>query len=46
MALVAEAAARGYRTAWLWSSPMGQRVYQRAGFVVVDLGIREYRWRR
>lgn len=37
---------RGYRTAWTWASRMGQSVYQKAGFTTVDLGIREYRWRR
>jgi GNAT superfamily N-acetyltransferase len=37
---------RGYQSAWVWSSQMGQSVYRRLGFVAGDIGAREYRWRR
>jgi GNAT superfamily N-acetyltransferase len=46
LAMMQIARQRGYRTAWTWASRMGQSVYQKAGFTTVDLGIREYRWRR
>ncbi|MHB0876437.1 MAG: GNAT family N-acetyltransferase [Anaerolineae bacterium] len=45
-ATVHEAWLRGYRRAWIWSSKMGKSVYDSLGFATVDLGIREYRWRR
>jgi hypothetical protein len=40
--LMHEAAARGYRHAWVWSSNMGRPVYQRVGFVLADFGVREH----
>ncbi|HWQ13126.1 MAG TPA: GNAT family N-acetyltransferase [Roseiflexaceae bacterium] len=46
LALLREAHARGYRRAWVWSSHMGRRVYERASFVAVDAGVREYPWHR
>lgn len=45
LALLDEARRRGYTQAWVWSSPMGRPVYERAGFVAADFGIREYVWR-
>jgi hypothetical protein len=36
----------GYRWSWIWSSPMGKSVYARLGFVITDLGIREYQWKK
>jgi GNAT superfamily N-acetyltransferase len=42
--LLHEACAHGYTTAWVWSSTMGKRVYERVGFVAADFGIREYQW--
>ena len=45
-ATMQEARERGYRYAWIWSSPMGKSVYSKLGFVAVDFGIREYRWRK
>jgi GNAT superfamily N-acetyltransferase len=41
-----EARRRGYQSAWIWSSQMGQSVYSKLGFVAGDVGVREYRWRR
>ncbi len=37
---------RGYRSSWIWSSPMGKSVYQKLGFVITDFGIREYQWKK
>ena len=45
-AMMLEAARRGYRAAWVWSSRMGRGVYSRCGFVAADFGIREYQWRQ
>jgi GNAT superfamily N-acetyltransferase len=45
-AMLAEARARGYQHAWIWSSQMGQSVYRKLGFVAADFGVREYRWRK
>jgi GNAT superfamily N-acetyltransferase len=45
-ALAAEARQRGYRHAWIWSSEMGKRVYERVGFRAADFGVREFRWLR
>ncbi|MEN9939032.1 MAG: hypothetical protein RLZZ387_5611 [Chloroflexota bacterium] len=45
-AMMREARTRGYHDAWIWSSEMGKRVYECAGFTAVDLGVREYRWHR
>jgi GNAT superfamily N-acetyltransferase len=42
--MLCEAHARGYGDAWVWSSQMGRRVYERAGFVQGDFGVREYTW--
>jgi hypothetical protein len=33
---------RGYRSTWIWSSPLGKSVYAGLGFVVTNFGIREY----
>ncbi|MFL5800357.1 MAG: GNAT family N-acetyltransferase [Roseiflexaceae bacterium] len=41
-----EAHARGYLHAWVWSSKMGKRVYERVGFLAADFGIREYQWHK
>jgi len=41
-----EARSRGYEYAWIMPSPMGRSVYAKLGFVAVDFGIREYRWRQ
>ena len=40
------AQARGYRSAWIWSSALGRGVYRKLGFAVTDFGIREYQWQR
>jgi hypothetical protein len=45
-AMLQAARIRGYRHAWIWSSPMGQSVYRKLGFVAADFGVREYRWHR
>jgi GNAT superfamily N-acetyltransferase len=45
-ATMQEAHNRGYQQAWLWSSNLGKRVYEKVGFVAVDFGIREYQWRK
>jgi GNAT superfamily N-acetyltransferase len=45
-AMLQEARRRGYKYAWIWSSPMGKSVYSKLGFVAADFGVREYRWRR
>jgi GNAT superfamily N-acetyltransferase len=45
LAMLHEAHAHGYRQAWVWSSQMGKRVYERVGFVAADFGVREYPWR-
>lgn len=37
---------RGYRSSWIWSSPMGRSIYQKLGFVITDFGIREYQWKK
>jgi len=39
-----EAYAHGYTKAWVWSSNIGKRVYERVGFVAADFGVREYQW--
>lgn len=44
--LLDEAQRHGYHQAWVWSSRMGQRVYQRVGFIAVDVGVREYQWQK
>jgi GNAT superfamily N-acetyltransferase len=44
--MLREAHERGYRHAWVWSSQMGKRVYERVGFVAADFGVREYQWHR
>jgi GNAT superfamily N-acetyltransferase len=41
-----EACRRGYQSAWIWSSQMGQGVYRQRGFAAADVGVREYRWRK
>jgi GNAT superfamily N-acetyltransferase len=41
-----EAQQRGYRQAYVWSSPMGRTVYQGVGFVPHDIGMREYSWQK
>jgi ribosomal protein S18 acetylase RimI-like enzyme len=46
LAMLDLARQHGYLRAWLWASQMGRRMYQRAGFVQYDLGVREYRWQR
>lgn len=43
-ALMRAARQRGFRQMWTWASAMGKSVYQRAGFIAADFGIREYRW--
>ena len=45
-AVMREAARQGHADAWLWASVMGRSVYEQVGFTTVDLGVREYRWRR
>lgn len=45
-AMMQEARRRGYDYAWIWSSPMGKRVYSKLGFVQADFGVREYQWHR
>ena len=37
---------RGYRSTWIWSSPLGKSVYAGLGFVVTNFGIREYQWKK
>ncbi len=46
LALLQTARERGYQQAWVWSSEMGKAVYSKIGFVAIDFGIREYRWRK
>jgi len=46
LAMMQEAHDRGYQHAWVWSSNMGKRVYEKVGFVAADFGIREYQWRQ
>lgn len=45
-AMMQEAQERGYRHAYVWSSPMGRGVYGDVGFVAVDIGMREYQWQK
>ena len=45
-AMLQEAQRRGYADAFVWSSNMGKGVYPRAGFVPVELGLREYQWQK
>jgi GNAT superfamily N-acetyltransferase len=45
-AMMQEAQKRGYPSAWIWSSTMGQGVYRELGFVAAEFGIREYQWRK
>jgi GNAT superfamily N-acetyltransferase len=45
-AMMCAARDRGHAWAWLQSSQMGRRVYAALGFAEIDLGVREYRWRR
>jgi GNAT superfamily N-acetyltransferase len=42
--MLREAHERGCADAWVWSSQMGRGVYERAGFVQGDFGVREYTW--
>jgi GNAT superfamily N-acetyltransferase len=44
--MLREAYARGYQRAWVWSSQMGRRVYERVGFVAAGFGICEYQWHK
>jgi GNAT superfamily N-acetyltransferase len=44
--LMHEAQERGYQQAWVWSSRMGKKVYERVGLVAADFGVREYQWRK
>ena len=44
--MMREAHVRGYEWAWLQSSRMGRGVYAGLGFVDIDIGVREYRWKR
>jgi ribosomal protein S18 acetylase RimI-like enzyme len=37
---------RGYQAAYIWSSPLGQGVYRKLGFIPADFGIREYPWQK
>jgi len=46
LAMMQEAHARGYQHAWVWSSTLGKRVYNKIGFVAADFGIREYQWKK
>jgi GNAT superfamily N-acetyltransferase len=41
-----EAQQRGYRQAYVWSSPLGRHVYQGVGFVPTAIGMREYSWEK
>ncbi len=45
-AALRQAQNRGYRSTWIWSSPLGKSVYAKLGFVVTDFGIREYQWKK
>ena len=36
----------GYRSSWIWSSNLGRGVYTKLGYVITDLGIREFQWRK
>ena len=44
MHMLHQAYERGYQHAWVWSSKIGKRVYERVGFVAADFGVREYQW--
>jgi GNAT superfamily N-acetyltransferase len=37
---------RGYTDTWIWSSPLGEGVYQQLGYLPADFGIREHVWRK
>src|SRR5262249_56676142 len=45
-AMMRAARERGHAWAWLQSSPVGRGVYAALGFAEVDIGMREYRWKR
>ena len=44
--LMVEAQKRGYKDAFVWSSPMGKGVYGRIGYALADIGMREYCWQK
>jgi GNAT superfamily N-acetyltransferase len=44
--LMQEIRNRGYTDTWIWSSPLGQSVYQQLGYLPADFGIREHVWRK
>lgn len=44
--LMQEAQKRGYEQAYVWSSTLGEGVYQGVGFMPIALGMREYEWKR
>lgn len=37
---------RGHAETWIWSSQLGQSVYQHLGYVAADFGLREHTWHR
>lgn len=37
---------RGYTSTWIWSSNMAKSLYQQLGYVDVDFGLREHRWKK
>jgi GNAT superfamily N-acetyltransferase len=45
-ALMQQIRNRGYADTWIWSSPLGEGVYQQLGYVPADFGIREHVWRK
>jgi len=44
--MMTEISRRGYADTWIWSSPLGQGVYQKLGYVEADFGLREYSWHK
>ncbi len=36
---------RGHTDTWIWSSNLGQSVYQKLGFINADFGLREHTWK-
>jgi ribosomal protein S18 acetylase RimI-like enzyme len=41
--LMGEIRRRGYAETWIWSSDLGQTVYQKLGYIDIDFGLREYK---
>ncbi|MEO8394681.1 MAG: GNAT family N-acetyltransferase, partial [Chloroflexota bacterium] len=44
--LMREIQRRGYPESWMWSSDMAKSIYRKLGYVDVDFGVREHRWRK